>query len=241
VAPYTITYDLLPNPPGSRVGGRNVVHDSRSWDHRTGATHKSPPTKASEHACHAPVWDQGQVGDCTMNAALGVMMCDPFWTPTLPRFAEPDCLRLYSEETRLDDVQIPGHYPPDDTGSCGLYSMKVLKRHGWITGYDSAFGLVAALNTLVDRPISIGVAYYDSMERPDSSGRVSISPNAQVVGGHQMCVVGQDPADHGQIKIRQSWGVDFGDKGYIYLGWSDFDRLLHEQGDVITPKLPVKH
>lgn len=234
--PHTITVARFDNITDPRYG-RHVVHDSRSLRFLSGGAKPVKPTKAVLHKCHVDPWDQGQIGDCTMNAACGLLVTEPYWTPATPKFTERMIVPLYSEETRLDDVEIPGVYPPDDTGSSGLYSMKVLQRHGWITNYETAQGLTAALATLAVRPISIGVGYYDSMESPDSSGRVTISKNAQIVGGHQIAVIGEDPADHGWIRIRQSWGTGFGDKGYIMLSWSDFDRLLHEQGDVISPKL----
>ena len=60
----------------------------------------------------------------------------PTTSPSIPKpgrtFTETDCTRLYSVETHLDDREIPGHYPPDDTGSAGIYSAKALVSRGLI-------------------------------------------------------------------------------------------------------------
>ena len=41
------------------------------------------------------------------------------------------------------------------------------------------------------------------------------------------------------MRLRQSWGQDWGSHGYCDLTWDTLDRLLHEEGDAITPKLPA--
>ena len=232
---HTITVDLIDSrDPRMR---RHVVHDSRSLDYRTGSKAK-PPTKASDHKCHVAPWDQGQIGDCTASAGLGLMITEPFWTPTTHLYTEVDCVRFYGMETRLDDSVIPGQYPPQDTGSCGLYMCKTLRKLGLITGYQTATGLNAVLNTLVDRPVALGTVWMDSMEQPDYHGVIKISPQAQQVGGHEYEAVGQDP-ERRLVKIRQSWGEEWGDHGYGYMSWDDLDRLLHLQGDCYTPLLPA--
>lgn len=215
---------------------RQVAHDSRSREYPSAPKDAPYPTARSEHASHNAVWDQGELGCCTMMAAAGMMITDPFHK-RYRRFTVAGIRKLYSQETRLDEAWFPGVWPPEDTGSTGLFSMKTLQAKGLITGYEHAFSLRAVLATLVHRPVSIGTWWYDSMSEPGRDGLMTISPGAQQVGGHQWLAVGQDPETR-RIKMRQSWGSGWGDRGYGYLSWDDLGRLLDEDGDAITATLP---
>lgn len=217
--------------------GRHVLHDaaSRAYDAAT-LISGAPQIASVIHECHIEPWDQGQIGDCTMNAALGVLMCDPFWQRGKWSFSEQDALRLYSEETRLDDSLIPGHYPPRDTGSTGLWSMKTLKNEGYITSYRHAFGLKTALQLLMQFPVSTGIPWYNSMFDPDRNHFIHLDASSGIAGGHQVAVVGVDVAQQA-VRIRNSWGGSWGDGGYCWLSWGDWGALLKQHGDVVVPVL----
>jgi hypothetical protein len=111
--------------------------------------HKIP--RAVQHVRQIPVLDQGDVGSCTANALLGCLGTEPFASQLaertygkvdLPAFDEALALAVYHEETILDEREIPGVYPPDDTGSAGLYAMKVAKRRGWVSSYRHGFSVL---------------------------------------------------------------------------------------------------
>lgn len=227
---FTVEYELNLQPADQRLR-RQVVHDSRSREYAAGER-AHWPERASEHASHVDPWDQGKIGSSTMMAACGLLVTDPFFRRGR-EFTRPDVETLYSEETRLDDAVIPGYWPPTDTGSCGLYSLKLLKRKGWIDEYRTCFGLQATVGTLASAPVILGVRWYESMSDPDAAGLITISPGSGVAGGHHVLAVGQDP-DTRRVKLRNSWGTDWGVGGYAYLGWDDLDRLLTERGDAMT-------
>lgn len=211
--------------------GRHQVHDDRS---RGFAMQAGPvPTGLVLHERHVQIFDQGELGSCTANAALGVLASGPLWRHTDPEWTEQDAVSLYELETRLDDREIPGHYPPDDTGSAGIYSAKALRRRGLITGYTHAFTLTAALSMLGRQPVSIGVPWFQSMFTPDSDGLVPVDPASGVAGGHQVCLDGVD-GQRRLVRLANSWGTGWGDSGHGWLSWEDLGLLLGQGGDVVT-------
>ena len=69
-------------------------------------------------------------------------------------------------------------------------------------------------------PFVVGIAIYESFESNSvaSNGQVPF-PNVnteQILGGHAVLVCGYDDTKNHWI-IRNSWGVEWGDKGYFYL------------------------
>jgi hypothetical protein len=182
---------------------------------------------------YLPSFDQGNLGSCTANAALGCLVTEPFGAAGV-NLTETDAVKLYELETRIDDSQIPGEYPPNDTGSTGAWSMQALIKEGKIKDYihTRSFGL--ALRMLNNGPISIGVTWYESMFTPDTYNVIDVDPTSQVAGGHQICIVGNDVKNQ-QIRVRNSWGTDWGDNGHAWLTWESFDYLLDQGGDVVQP------
>lgn len=194
------------------------------------------PTESVEHKRNCDPWNQGELGSCTANAAMGTLMTDPYYSGKWKPFTEDDCVNLYKLETRLDENDIPGEYPPEDTGSTGPWSMRALAQIGYVKSYRHATDYVTALNLLIDGPISIGVSWYQSMFEPDDKGQIHVDTESDLAGGHQISVVGLD-VDEKLIKICNSWGVNWGVGGYCYLSWDDFDYLLKNGGDAVQPVL----
>lgn len=191
------------------------------------------PIKSVEHEEFEPVWDQGDVGDCTMNAAFGCLVTAPFGHAGVA-YTENDILAGYELETRLDDSQIPGEYPPDDTGSSGPWSMMALEKLGLIHSWRHTSALHTALRMLNGGPISVGVPWYQSMFTPDETNTIHLDEASGLAGGHQVCVVGND-VDGRRVRIRNSWGEGWADAGHAWLAWSDLGRLLAQGGEVVQP------
>src|SRR5690348_12661299 len=160
---------IYPNPTDRRLG-RHVVRDERSRSFALpdplvfGAT----IPRAVQHPRQIPVLDQGDVGACTAFALLGCLGTEPFasqlaerdYAPVaLPAFDAQLALGVYHDETVLDEREIPGVYPPDDTGSAGIYAMKVARQRGWIRAYRHGFSFSSTIAALVNGPIKIGRAH----------------------------------------------------------------------------------
>ena len=117
--------------------GRVVEHDERSRDYP--AMSVVPAAILPIRWAHyGTVLDQGDIGACT-GFAMAQCLNSGRLHEGHRQLGADDALALYSSATRLDSV--PGHYPPDDTGSSGLAVAKAAKAAGYIRSYTHAFGL----------------------------------------------------------------------------------------------------
>lgn len=204
--------------PGKRLG-RHVRHDPRSWGFPAPMAGEIASTR---HERMVPIFDQGSLGSCCGNAAVGCVSTAPYGR----RGDEAEAVAIYSEATHLDRVR--GIYPPDDTGSSGLAVMKAMKNRGWIAGYSHAFGLDHVLRALVLRPGICGLAWREGMDEPDKNGKVAYA--GAVRGGHEVEMVGLDANAH-LVWFANSWGEGWGLAGFFSMSWADLKRALADHGD----------
>ncbi len=223
--------------PGKRLG-RHVSHDSRNkaYPWRAGGG----PLTSQLWPRHTPILDQGDIGSCTGNMETGDLGTDPVYgaLPAAYRAAaalnEALALKIYSAAETIDG---DGPYPPNDNGSSGPSAAKAAMKLGLISGYLHCLSLADVLDALEEHPVGIGANWYDSFDSPDSSGLVTISPGAQVRGGHEFLCRGKDIAKK-MVYCDNSWGAGWGSQGSFMFSWDDLERLLTEQGDG-TVSLPL--
>src|SRR6478609_3573621 len=121
--------------PRTYALGRHVDHDERSRNFAAMVPAVKPKTVLWEHT--APVLDQGALGSCTGNALAQWLNTDyargyQFDGMRAP-LSEAAAVELYSAATRADNV--PGHYPPVDTGSSGLAVCRAAVRAKYLRAY----------------------------------------------------------------------------------------------------------
>jgi hypothetical protein len=215
---------------------RHVYHDSRSKNFAFNTAGLSLVN--TKHTRHIPVLDQGNVGSCVGNAAIGTLATDTLYSnlPTKPKKSytldENGALSVYSDCEVLDG---DGPYPPNDYGTYGLSAAKVLLSNGYISAYQHTFTLNDALLSLTAQPIMVGIPWYNNMFNPDGSGLLNIG--GSLAGGHEIEADELD-VDNQLVGFWNSWGADWGVAGRFYLKWADLGTLLSRQGDV-TVLLPL--
>ncbi len=213
--------------------GRHVEHDPASRAFAM-ADHADVPTGDIVWRRWSPILTQ-RIGSCTGNAMAGLLACEP-WCRTpdqAAKFDETFAESLYSEATHLDNV--PGSYPPDDTGSTGLAVCKAARRRGLITSYRWAFSVRGLLHALQHGPVVLGMAWHEGMMTPDRYG--AVQPTGNILNGHATVCRG---VRAGQLVCDNSWGDDWGPLGGSFLipiegGW---EVLMREHADVAAPNLP---
>jgi hypothetical protein len=212
--------------PGKRLG-RHVHHDPKS---RLFAVATTQPIVSMKWMRFAPIFDQGDVGSCTCESAVGCKMTDPHYDPNMI-LSQADCVSLYEDATRLD--RIPGHYPPDDTGSTGLAAAKAATKRGWFRAYHHAFGLHALLVSLRQGPGMLGIPWYEGFDSPEGMN-AELKIAGSIRGGHEL-EVNEVDIDRRLIRGPNSWSESWGDKGWWTMSLDTLDRLLHEGGDYTVP------
>jgi len=233
--------------------GRNVNHDDRSKNFPA----EKGAVKTILHEREIPILNQMNLGKCTAEAMVGLLGCTPFFeklseelqtqlkmpgdsTGEADNFSD----ELYHVETELQDPN--DAYPPNDPGGSGLYVMKAAKSEGLINHYQHAFGLEHALRAIANRPVIIGVTWYNSMFETDNNGFIRVDPNSGVAGGHEILVRGSTIANADELDAAgnyisgdnswgEGWGIDLGlGGGSWHMHTSDFNLLLQDYGDVTT-------
>lgn len=229
----TVYVKELPTHP---LLGRHVEHDERSKRYLVQPRGAATFT-AVKYTGTAPILDQGNLGACTGYSSTALLSYIEPGNPELPDTPEGwDALAksVYSLGTQLDNV--PGSYPPDDTGSTGIGVAKALQQKDFVSGYKhitSAAGLATALAT---GPVIVGTNWYESMFEPDSKGRVTVSKFSGLAGGHEYVL--DEVTSDGYFGFRNSWGESFGVEGRFYIKQADFLKLLADDGDA-TQLIPV--
>jgi hypothetical protein len=224
--------------------GRHVEHDPRSLQYAHGVLPKTA-IKSVDWTRRAPIFDQGQLGSCTGNAAAGLVATDSATRtgqttvtlsddPNAPRWPVDELLavHVYELATQLDNID--GSYPPDDTGSSGIGAAKALKKLGLATGYTHAFSLDALKSALQTGPVMVGTVWLESMFDTDSEGYVKVDRKSAVAGGHEYVISAWDAVKK-RFRLDNSWSESWGVRGSAWITEADMQWLLSQQGDVTVP------
>lgn len=104
----------------------------------------------------------------------------------------------------------------------------VLKTLGLIAEYRWATSLESVANAVLELgPVVVGSDWYAAMDEPEKG---VIHAEGDVVGGHAYLITGVDTVRR-RLRVRNSWGLEWGDKGRAWLPFSDFRRLLKSDGE----------
>jgi hypothetical protein len=217
--------------PETRVEGKRLGRHAQEFDPRW-LGHLSEGASQIVSVRHQAVglpMNQGSLGSCTANALCGALNSQPDYAGRT--FTETDAVALYERET-ADEGQ---PYPPNDPGGTGQLVCQAARELGWISSYQHAIGLQAALQALVLRPVITGISWFTTFDTPDASGHIAIGPGATVRGGHEVALDEIDAANY-LVGGWNSWGASWGPLGgRFYMSWHCWWTLLQQGGDVTVP------
>jgi len=214
-------------------------HDERSLDFPIrAALPESVAVKQKTWYVPKPVIDQGREGACVGFGWTNELRARPVQV----RFPYPEAtaLGVYNQAKKIDEF--PGE---DYEGTSVLAGAKVVQSTGFMTGYRWAFGIQDVIDTLIAHgPVVLGIPWYDSMYETRPSGLIDVSGN--IVGGHCILATGYNPKKRflkeglgntfEVIKLRNSWGSDYGVGGDGWIKAEDLARLLKGEGEACVPE-----
>lgn len=193
-----------------------------------------------------PVKDQGQLGACTAFAGTGDLEylfrrfkdVDPIFSP----------LFLYYQERLSDGDLAQGDTGSTGNTSCRALNRvgccletsdaydpvlmqaaptpgQMAEAAGYKTGAYHAVMTLADIRSCLasNYCVRMGFTVYSSFES-DAVAATGVVPlpdkqTEQVLGGHETLIVGFDDGKQ-QLKVRNSWGADWGDKGDFYFPYA---------------------
>jgi len=135
-----------------------------------------------------------------------------------------DPVMIYKEAQKVDEW--PGE---DYEGTSVRAGAKVLQSKGLISNYYWATIIDEITRAILEvGPVTVGTDWYDGMFEPDSKG--IIKPSGSIAGGHCYLLDGINMKT-GLLRLKNSWGRDWGKKGFALISLEDFSYLLSAEGE----------
>lgn len=147
------------------------------------------------------VWDQGSKGSC-VSCSISEMY--NFYQISHNKTLDIPFDYLYDKR---EDKSIDGMMPTE--------GFEILKKEGKI----NTFSRIGTLHSLKESIIVNGPALIALIAKSNES---NFWNGPEILGGHAVSVVGYDEE---YLIIKNSWGITYGDMGYWYLPYSDFNKV----------------
>lgn len=171
------------------------------------------------------VLDQGATSQCVAYSATKYLLTHP-----IVNRPHVSCEALYRRAQQLDEW--PGEAYDGTSVNAGC---KALRELGLVSGWTWAFEAEPAIRHCLEiGPVMLGTDWTVGMFDPDRNGY--IWPNGGIVGGHAYLMVGvnqirRNPGGTlGAVRILNSWGAGWGQKGRAWMAIDALERLLQGLG-----------
>jgi C1A family cysteine protease len=220
-----------------------AIEENRNGQLLSLGASRALPTSADLRQGMSPIEDQGQLGSCTANAAVGAV--EYLYLKGCHELLDLSRLFLYKATRKLLGWQgdsgayirstlkalatfgVPpeSYWPYDTTGfdvEPDAFVYQMASNFKALTyarldenGSDGAATLERVKKALADGfPVAFGFPVYNSIQM---DGQIPYpTANDTLLGGHAVLAVGYDDAA-GILLIRNSWGPDWGKAGYGFM------------------------
>lgn len=151
-----------------------------------------------------------------------------FPVKNIPPFSPADMYRMAQ-----DNDEWPGN---DYEGTSVRGAFKALKAKGYVSEYRWAPDAKAIVDHLLTSgPVVVGTEWNEGMFMADSLGCID-DIGGKEVGGHAYLLIGANrlkptPNGNGAVRILNSWGVNWADRGRAWLSFKALDDLMSRDGE----------
>lgn len=206
---------------------------------------------------HGKLWsvhgwlDQGNTPSCVGNSRTYDLAAYPQHNDSV--LNEAFAQKVYRTAQTLDEW--PG---TDYEGTSVLAGCKAVIKLGFVGEYRWAFTIEDVCKSLVEiGPVVFGTDWLNSMFNPRPSGLLEVDPSSGVAGGHAYFCRGVAVSHDGKntwlggkepirdvplLRVRNSWGRQWGNDGECLIWADDYERYLMPGGDqsVVTSAFKAK-
>lgn len=136
-----------------------------------------------------------------------------------------DTVQLYNDAQKIDCW--PGE---DYDGTSVRAGAKVLQNSGYINGYNWAWDINTTVNAILTLgPVVVGTWWHRDMFYPNKDGLITATGDK--LGGHAYLLDGVNTKKK-LIRIKNSWGRNWGKKGFAYISFDEMEKLIKDYGEV---------
>lgn len=233
-----------------KYGWRPQLPDIRDFQYKVSFPNENLPQSVDLRQKFPPVYNQGTLGSCTANAIAGAIEYEQIKEKDL-LFFTPSRLFIYYNERVMENtiksdagaIIRDGIKSVNSNGVCKETTWPYIEKNLTKKPTDEAYAEGLKYKTLVysavgqdqnsvksclanGDPIVFGIVIYESFENTNNSGIINMPPyDEKPLGGHAILAVGYDDLQK-HIICRNSWGTEWGDKGYCYINYEYFFSQL---------------
>lgn len=208
--------------------GRLQVKDERDANYLLPRLPKAA-TRNYQYWTARPALDQLDTPQCVGFSTYQWLTAFP--VKNVPPFSPTDLYHLAQQNDEW-----PGE---DYDGSSVRGAFKALKDKGYVSEYRWAPDVETVVDHLLMKgPVVVGTEWTYGMFMPDDHGCID-DIDGQVVGGHAYLLIGANrlkPTRNGKgaVRVLNSWGTGWADRGRAWLSFSALDVLLKKDGEACT-------